>query len=247
MHVAKRAIIMAAGIGKRMHPLTLITPKPLVEVNGVRMIDTVIQALQKNGICDIYIVVGYQKEKFYELAEDYNGIHLIQNPFFERCNNISSLYAAREFLGECVIVDGDQVIYQPEVFKRTFSKSSYCCKWTEKQTKEWLLDVQADKVVRCRIGGCKGWQLYGISFWTKDDGMRMRYNLEQEFEIKKNYQRYWDEVALFCYPKEYDLGIREVQEGDIVEIDSLTELIQIDSRYRGMLLEKTLQNIRKEG
>ena len=49
-HIVKRAIIMAAGTGNRMHPLTLTTPKPLVKVNGVRMIDTVVDGLRINGI-----------------------------------------------------------------------------------------------------------------------------------------------------------------------------------------------------
>ena len=47
-----------------MQPLTLKTPKPLVKVNGVRMIDTVITALQQNGISEIYVVVGHLKEQF---------------------------------------------------------------------------------------------------------------------------------------------------------------------------------------
>ena len=55
MYKVKRAIIMAAGIGKRMQPVTLETPKPLVKVNGVRMIDTVIQGLLENGISEIYV------------------------------------------------------------------------------------------------------------------------------------------------------------------------------------------------
>ena len=66
MHTVKRAIIMAAGLGSRMHPVTLTTPKPLVKVNGTRMIDTVIQALHHNGIYEIYVVVGYLKEQFFD-------------------------------------------------------------------------------------------------------------------------------------------------------------------------------------
>ena len=57
MEYVNKAIVMAAGIGKRMHPLTLETPKPLIPVNGVRMIDTVIQGLIQNRIREIYVVV----------------------------------------------------------------------------------------------------------------------------------------------------------------------------------------------
>ena len=53
MHTVKRAIIMAAGTGTRMRPLTETTPKPLIPVRGVRMIDTVIRALHENGIVEI--------------------------------------------------------------------------------------------------------------------------------------------------------------------------------------------------
>ena len=55
MHTVKRAIVMAAGIGKRMQPVTLETPKPLIKVNGIRMIDSVIQGLNNNNIFEIYI------------------------------------------------------------------------------------------------------------------------------------------------------------------------------------------------
>ena len=53
-----RAIIMAAGKGTRMHPITETLPKPLIRVHGKRMIDTIIEALHENGIYEIYVVVG---------------------------------------------------------------------------------------------------------------------------------------------------------------------------------------------
>ena len=75
-HIVKRAIIMAAGIGKRMQPLTFETPKPLVKVNGVRMIDTVVDGLCTNGISEIYVVVGHLKEQFLEEGKE-KGVQII--------------------------------------------------------------------------------------------------------------------------------------------------------------------------
>ena len=76
-------VIMAAGLGNRMHPDTLTPPQPLVKVNGKRMLDTVIEGLHKNNISEIYIVVGYRKEQFAPLVTEYPGVRLIENPYFD--------------------------------------------------------------------------------------------------------------------------------------------------------------------
>lgn len=233
MHKVKQAIIMAAGLGKRMRPVTLDTPKPLIKVNGVRMIDTVIQGLHANGISEIYIVVGYLKEQFENLSKEYKGVTLVENPFFDVCNNISSLYVVREHLEDAIILDGDQIIYNDSILTSKFEKSGYNAVWTEKGTDEWLMQVERGKVVSCsRTGGMKGWQLYSVSRWTAEDGIKLKKHLEEEFENKDNRQIYWDDVAMFCHFEDYDLGIMPMQEGDIVEIDSLEELIALDSSYK---------------
>lgn len=235
-HTVKRAIIMAAGFGNRMKPITLETPKPMVKVNGKRMIDTVIDALHENGIFEIYIVVGYLKEKFEELKETYPDITLIENPYFDTCNNISSLYVARNFIEDAIILDGDQIIYNRSIVKADFEKSGYNAVWTDEETDEWLMQVENNTVTSCsRTGGKSGWQLYSISRWTKVDGQKLKRHLEVEFEEKKNTQIYWDDVAMFCYPKEYDLGIMEMQANDIVEVDNFEELLAIDSSYENYL------------
>ena len=233
MHKVERAIIMAAGIGKRMQPVTLYTPKPMVKVNGIRMIDTVIRGLHQNGLYEIYVVVGHLKDQFRKLEKEYEGVQLIENPYYAVCNNISSLYVARDHIENAIILDGDQIIYNPEILTPEFERSGYNCVWTDGDTDEWLLTLEDGIIKKCsRTGGHGGWQLYSVSRWTKADGKKLKRHLEIEFEEKKNTQIYWDDVALFCYPEEYQLGIREMDREDILEIDNLYELIQIDPSYQ---------------
>ncbi|MGM9615754.1 MAG: NTP transferase domain-containing protein [Oscillospiraceae bacterium] len=238
MNRVKRAIIMAAGKGERMKPLTLTTPKPLVRVNGQRMIDSVIGALHRNGIHEIYVVVGYHKECFAALPAEYPGLTLIENPWYDRCNNISSLYVAREHIGEAIILDGDQLIHDDTALAPEFERSGYNAVWTEEPTQEWLLTLdEAGVVTGCsRTGGDGGWRLVSISRWSADDGKRLREYLEKEFE-SGNRQIYWDDVALFCHPEAFALGIRPMAAEAEEEIDTLAELAAADPTYKTYLEE----------
>lgn len=239
MSKIERAIIMAAGLGSRLNPITLTTPKPLIKVNGVRMIDTAISALHKNGISEIYVVIGYLKEQFISLEKDYPGVVLLENPYYAECNNIASLYVAREYIENAIIMDGDQIIYNPEILSTDFVYSGYSSVWTDERTDEWLQTVENGVVTSCsRNGGKKGWQLYSVSRWNADDGKKLKRHLEIEFEKRKNRQIYWDDVAMFCYPEEYKLGIYPISKEDIVEIDNLRELAALDPYYRKYLEER---------
>lgn len=223
---------MAAGYGTRLRPITLSTPKPLIKVNGIRMIESVIEALLENDIREIYVVTGYMAEKFDFLEEKYPEVNLVYNPYYDKYNNISSLYVARDHLKDVIILDGDQIIKNYKILDPNFEKSGYNCVWSEGYTNEWLLQVEKNTIISCsRNGGEKGWRLYSISRWNQEDGQKLKVDLEYQFEVEKNYDIYWDDVALFCSPQNYDLGIREMNLDDVIEIDTIDELRLVDKSY----------------
>ncbi|MBO5987530.1 MAG: phosphocholine cytidylyltransferase family protein [Lachnospiraceae bacterium] len=230
----KRAVIMAAGLGKRLQPVTFTTPKPLVRVGGVRMIDTILKGLLENGIREIYVVVGHLKEQFEDLKADYPEVTLIENPWYDSCNNISSLYVAREHLEDCMILDGDQIVRDPKVLSTEFAHSGYNAIWCEGETDEWLMQAEGPElfVTSCsRNGGSRGWQLFSISRWSEEDGKKLSELVEKEFEAG-NRQIYWDDVPMFVHPKEFRLAVFPMQRGDVTEVDNLSELQDLDPSYK---------------
>jgi len=166
-----------------------------------------------------------------DLPKQYSGVRLIDNPYFDSCNNISSLYVARHLLDNCIILDGDQIINNPDVLQPKFDKSGYNAIWCDGGTEEWLMKTQNGIVKSCsRTGGRHGWQLFSISRWDTDDGAKLRKFLEYEFE-KGNTQVYWDDVPMFLHFAEFELGVFEMNAGDVLEIDNLRELAAIDKKY----------------
>ena len=157
MHKVERAIIMAAGMGTRLKPATADTPKPMVKVNGVRMIDTVIDALHANGINEIHIVTGYLAGRFSEVKQKYPDVDILYNPYYETRNNISSMFVAREYLQNAICVDGDQIIYNPEILSPYFDYSGYAGSLLHDETDEWVMQTdELGIVTSASIGGNHG-------------------------------------------------------------------------------------------
>ena len=117
-----------------------------------------------------------------------------------------------------------------------FERSGYNAVWTDEETEEWLLTGEDGVITHCsRTGGKGGWQLYSISRWSAEDGAKLRRHLELEYAEKKNTSVYWDDVPVFCHPEDFELGVREMTRGDVVEIDTLEELAAQDPGYLPLL------------
>lgn len=231
MNKIEKAIIVAAGIGRRMRPITCETPKPLVSVNGKRMIEGIIETLQKCNISDIIIVVGYLHDRFDYLIEKYN-VKLIYNPDYETANNISSLYYARFELSACIILDGDQIINDIKIIENRIEHSGYACWYIDSDSSEWIMQLSDDGYVEScnRNGGCNGWELKSLSYWTEEDAAKLAKYITVEYE-KGNKQIYWDDVAMFLYRDDFKLYGHRISKDSITEIDSIDELISIDKNY----------------
>ena len=102
----KNAIILAAGFGMRMVPINLSTPKALLEVNGEPLIERVIKQLHEVGVKDITIVVGFMKESFDYLIDEY-GVELVVNPEYASKNNLSSLALVVDRISNTYIIPSD--------------------------------------------------------------------------------------------------------------------------------------------
>ena len=95
------------------------------------------------------------------------------------------------------------------------------------------MEVNQGIITKCdRNGGRRGWQLFGISRWTGEDGKKLKKHLEIEFEEKENHNLYWDDVPMFRHKDEYELQLYPIERGDIIEIDDFEELVRIDGSYK---------------
>lgn len=226
MEIVKQAIIMAAGKGERLAPLTLETPKPLLLVDGKPFIESIVETLHGKGIDKVIIVIGYLKQQFYYLEEKYNYVILIENPYYDTYNNLSSLFVAKNYLdNNTIIMDGDLIIKNANILNLEIKKSSYCCSYSKDFTNEWLLKVRDNHIFEChRNGGENGYQLWSISKWLKNDAIKLRELVTKEFH-NNNKTVYWDDIALNLYKNDFDLGIELINDEDIIEIDTYDEYI----------------------
>lgn len=226
----KRAVFIAAGFGSRLVPVTLNTPKPLVRVNGKRIIDGLIDAVLEAGINDIYIVRGYLAEQFDQLLYKYPMIKFIDNHDYNSANNISSAMCARELLGSAYVFEADLLIHNPKIVRKYHYTSNFLG-IKKARSDDWCFTAPDGIITSQTVGGLDCYQEVGISFWNDEDGKKLADHIKLTFEMPGGRERYWDQVPFVFFPDEYKVEIRECLETDIVEIDTFTELKEIDKAY----------------
>ena len=113
-------VILSAGMGTRLMPLTKDRPKPLLEINGMTLLERMIKNLMNEGISKFIVLTGYKKEKVVEFApelEEKYGINvrIIENEKYDETNTSVSTYLASRYIEEndCddfILINGDNVV-----------------------------------------------------------------------------------------------------------------------------------------
>ncbi|MCQ2087629.1 MAG: NTP transferase domain-containing protein [Bacilli bacterium] len=230
-YAAKRAVFIAAGFGSRLVPITLNTPKPLVRVNGKRIIDGLIDACLAAGIDEIYIVRGYLSEQFDQLLYKYPMIKFIENSLFNECNNISSALLARDLLQNSYVFEADLLISNPSIIEKYHYQSDFLGIKVDR-TDDWCFEVDKNNIIKEeKVGGLNCWQMVGISYWDSADGLKLASDIKTNFDMPGGKERYWEQVPLVTFKKNYSVEVKPCLKTDIIEIDTFKELIAIDKSY----------------
>jgi len=229
----KRAIILAAGFGSRMMPATADRPKPLVRVNGVRIIDTLLDSLTAVGIREITIIGGYQFEKLKELQEKYPFVKLIENKDYAVTNNISSALLSFDALHDgCYFCEADLYITNPRIITKYQYASNILGSYSL-ETDDWSFKMADGYLTDYRKGNTYCYNYYGISYWTPEDCEKLKQDFAEVYQDPNGGKDYFWEFIPFVLRKDrYRVEIRPCRKQDIMEIDNYYELAQLDAGYR---------------
>lgn len=225
------AIIMAAGESKRCRPLSSILPKGLFVVKGEVLVERHIRQLREAGVENIIVVVGYLAEKFDYLREKY-GVTLVINNEYKSKNNVSSIYAAREFLGNSYICCADNY-YAENIFHDYEFESFYTCNKTEGFADEYCIEEGSGGYIKSiKRGGSSQWYTIGANFWTRNFSNKFKELLESEYANPQIWGMLIDDFHIRHF-SELPITANKRQKGVVYEFDTLEEIEKFDEGFAG--------------
>lgn len=225
------AIILAAGKSNRFAPFTYEKPKGLFRVKGEILIERQIKQLKAANIKDIYIVVGYMKEKFFYLEEKFD-VHLIINNRFSEKGNLYSVYVSKDYLENTFICCADQYfVKNPFLAPNTDNVSYRAVSYHTGKFREFAIDYSdADVITGFSVGGADKMAMVGHAYFNKAFSEKFRLYMEKEIEDFRVSSMFWEEFYA-RHQKDLTLYIKKYSSNDILEFDSIDDLRRFDSEF----------------
>lgn len=229
------AIIMAAGRSRRCMPLSNYLPKGLFEIKGDTMVERQIKQLHDAGIKQIIIVVGYLKEKYYEMAKKYKDLIVIDNTEWEEKNNISSIYAAKDYLKNSYICCSDNW-FAHNVYCDYVYDSYYACKYTDEFLDEYCVK-STDKegyMTSVKKGGEKCWYTIGEAFFNKEFSAKfVDYMVKEYYDPEVKYML-WDDFQI-RHIDDLKLKVKGYSDDECKEFDTTEDILQFYPNFKDFI------------
>ena len=218
----QRAIILAAGFGMRMVPINTEIPKGLMEVKGEVLIERMIRHLHEVGITDIQVVVGFMKERYEYLIDEFN-VQLVVNSEYQVKNNLYSLSKVKSSLDKTYIIPCD--IWSEENPFSDFEPYSWYMV-TNEQSIESTVRVNRKRELVMIDETEEGNQMIGLSYVMGEEAMLIQEKL-QEFSKKPSYDHEFWECTLQDKNK-WIIPSKVVNSKQLIEINTYEQLREID-------------------
>ena len=231
----QNAVILAAGFGMRMIPINREVPKGLLEVKGEILIERIIRQLQEVGIYDIYIVVGFMKERYEYLMDKYQ-VKLIVNQEYAVKNNLYSVKCAASYLSNSYIIPCDiwcakNPFDKHELYSWYMVSDSNSAESTVRVNRKLELVTLDDNQEYGNV-------MIGICYLEGNQTENVKNSILRMCKEGRCRDAFWEE-ALFeqSHPR---LQAKLMHSTDVIEINTYTQLRDIDDKSKHLTSEAVM-------
>ncbi|HKC14523.1 MAG TPA: phosphocholine cytidylyltransferase family protein [Patescibacteria group bacterium] len=226
-----KAVILAAGVGSRIRPLTDQAPKSLLEINGSTILGRMLTNIQKSGIKDVTIVTGYLEEKIKEFASSFTGLNIkyVRNDKFDKTNTAYSLMLTKKFIRDEDFVKFDaDVVFEQKILEKLIQspfKSALCIDKNIHLDKEEVkvqlgTDGRVLKVGKKIDFNRASGESIGIEKIGKEAGKILFGELEQLLKDPNKWNEYYDDSYTTLVELGIPFGAVDISGLKWVEIDT---------------------------
>lgn len=226
----ENAIILAAGRGSRMEELTDECPKCMQTIKGKTVIQRTINVLKYKNIKNIIVVTGYKSRILRSHLDSlYDNIIFIENKKWAITNSIQSMARALKYLKNSIVIDSDIYINNGNVILTSIEFSGYSA-IKANHPNEWQLISDADGFIedvttsKIKEGGLP---IIDVSYWTEKDAELISAHIKNTIKDERKLSKYWDEIPLLDFRKDFRLKRYDVEETDLMEFDTKQELMKV--------------------
>ncbi|MCH7517672.1 MAG: phosphocholine cytidylyltransferase family protein [Candidatus Dadabacteria bacterium] len=249
-----KAIILAAGNGKRLNPYTNEIPKCLLDLGGITILENQLNNIRKYGIDDVVIVIGYKSDKIEQFLRNYDElgilINTIYNPFYRETNSLVSLWTARgEMDQDLVVMNGDDVFEFDLLEKILDSKEHNICLPIKIKNKyeDEDMKINIHENLVSEIGKSLTWSIsgeaVGIRVFRSMGVVLLKRALEEEIRTEGATEKWYVSAVQRLISKGYKVNAIDIEDLYWMDVDFPEDFIQ--ARVNSNMFKKKLYQERK--